>query len=70
MSKKKTRTFETSPPKSDKVVIKIDNLELLRRSRNLMHFEAQKRLRSNVVESKKKKPPKYKKAMYDYDDLA
>ena len=68
MGKKKTRTFETAPPKSDKVVIKIDNFELLRRSRNLMHFEAQKRLRSNVVESKKNKPPKYKKAIFDYDN--
>lgn len=65
MSKKRSKTYQTTPPKSDKMTIHIDTRELLLKSRNLMHFEAQKLLRSNVVESKKKKPPKYKHKLYE-----
>ena len=65
MGKKKTKTYQTTPPKANSKVIrfKIDMSDV--KVRNLMHFEAQKMFRSNVVESKKKKPPKYKHKIYE-----
>ena len=67
MSKKKTVLYETTPPKSksDLRKFKVDMSGV--KHRNLMHFEAMKLLKSNVVESKKKKPPKYKHKIYEED---
>ena len=67
MSKKKTKTYQTTPPKADSKIIRftIDMSKV--KTRNLLHFEAQKMFRSNVVESKKKKPPKYKHKIYEED---
>ena len=67
MGKKKAQTYQTTPPKSDKMIIHIDTRELILKSRNLLHVEAMKMFKSNVVESKKKKPPKYKHKLYEED---
>lgn len=65
MSKKKTITYETTPPKGDSKVIRftVDMSKVKRR--NLLHLHAMQTFRSNVVESKKKKPPKYKHKIYE-----
>lgn len=67
MSKKKAKLYETTEPKDNSGTIRF-TIDLSKiKHRNLVHLEAMRTCRSHVVESKKKKPPKYKHKIYEED---
>lgn len=64
---KKSKMYQTSAPKSKKVVITIDSNETRKHLRNYVFVHMMQTCKHQVVESKKRKPSRYPHKI-DYED--